>query len=98
MFSFVSGFNTALAIKRGASQQLKQVILREDGREREKKKKITSKGSVRIAKKCDIGLEKAALDLRPRAAISRPRPQFFSIRASQLANNIFILTIGCMLL
>ena len=35
---FVSRFNTAFAIKRGASQQSKQVILREDGREREGKK------------------------------------------------------------
>ena len=95
---FVSRFNTAFAIKRCASQQLKQVILREDGRERRKKKWFTSKASVRIAKKCDISLEKAAIDLRPRAAISKPRSQSFSIRASQLANNIFILTIGCMLL
>ena len=29
--------------------------------------------------------------LRPRAALSRPRSQFFTIRTSQLANNIYIL-------
>ena len=55
---------------------------------------FTSKGSVRIEKNCDIGLEKAALGLRPRAANARPWPQFFPIRTSQLANDIFILTIG----
>ena len=64
------------------------MILREDGGEK-KKKLFTRKGSVRIAKNCDIGLEKAALGLRPRAAISRPRSQFFPIRTSQLANKIY---------
>ena len=67
---------------------IKTSDFREDGGE--EKKKITSKGSVCIAKNCDIVLEKAA--------ISRPRSQFFPIRTSQLANNIFILTIGCILL
>jgi len=47
-------------------------------------------GSVRIVKNCDLGLENAALDLRPRAAFSRPRSQFFTIRTSQPANNIYI--------
>ena len=41
-------------------------------------------GSVRIAKNCDHGLENAALGLWPRAAFSSPRPQFFTIRTSQL--------------
>ena len=41
-------------------------------------------------KNCDFGLENAALGLRPRAAFSRPRSQFFTIRTSQPANNIYI--------
>jgi len=45
-------------------------------------------GSVRIVKNCDLGLENAALGLRPRAAFSRPWSQFFTIRTSQPANNI----------
>ena len=65
--SVCSRFNTAFTIKRGASQQIKRDF-REDGGE-EKKKLFTSKGSVCIAKNCDIVLEKAA--------ISRPRSQFF---------------------
>ena len=48
-------------------------------------------GSVRIGKNCDLGLENAALGLRPRAAFSRPRSQFFPIRTSQPANNIYAL-------
>ena len=35
---------------------------------------------VRIVKNCDRGLENAALGLRPRAAFSSPRSQFFTIR------------------
>ena len=35
-------------------------------------------------------LENAALGLRPRAAFSRPRSQFFAIRTSQPVNNIYI--------
>ena len=42
-------------------------------------------------KNCDLGLENAALGLRPRAAFSRPRSQFFTIRTSQPANNIYLL-------
>ena len=42
-----------------------------------------------MVKNCDLGLENAALGLRPRAAFSRPRSQFFTIRTSQPANNIF---------
>ena len=38
-------------------------------------------GSVRIVKNCG---------LRPRAAFSRPRSQFFTIRTSQPANNTYI--------
>ena len=51
---------------------------------------LSGLGSVRIGKNCDLGLENAALGLRPRAAFSRP--QFFPIRTSQPANNIYILT------
>ena len=40
---------------------------------------------------CDLGLENAALGLRPRAVFSRPRSQFFTIRTSQPANNIYII-------
>ena len=40
-----------------------------------------------MVKNCDLGLENAARGLRPRAVFSR---QFFTIRTSQLANNIYI--------
>ena len=40
-----------------------------------------------MVKNCDLGLENAALGL------SRPRSQFFTIRTSQPANNIYILTL-----
>ena len=49
-------------------------------------------GSVRMVKNCDLGPENAALGLRPRAAFSSPRSQFFTIRTSQPANNIYIFT------
>ena len=39
---------------------------------------------------CDLGLENAALGLRPRAVFSRPRSQFFTTRTSQPANNIYL--------
>ena len=45
-----------------------------------------------MVKNCDLGLENAALGLRPRAVFSRPRSQFFTIRTSQPANNIYIFT------
>ena len=46
---------------------------------------------VRIVKNCDRGLENAALGLRPRAAFSRPRSQFFTIRTDpKPVNNLFI--------
>ena len=46
---------------------------------------------VRIGKNCYRGLENAALGLRPRAAFSSPRSQFFPIRTDpKAANNIFI--------
>ena len=64
-------------------------------RERGKKKSFTSQGSVRIAKTCDRGLEKAALGPRPRAAFSRPWLQFFAIRTSQLANFIYVFVERC---
>ena len=38
-------------------------------------------GSVRIVKNCDLGLENA---------FSRPRSQFFPMRTSQSANNIYV--------
>ena len=38
--------------------------------------------SVRMVKNCDLGLENSK--------ISRPRSQFFTIRTSQPANNIYI--------
>ena len=44
-----------------------------------------------MTKNCDLGLENAALGLRPWAAFSRPRSQFFTRRTSQPANkNIFL--------
>ena len=43
-----------------------------------------------MVKNCDLGLENAALGLRPRAVFSRPPSQFFTIRTSQPANNIYI--------
>ena len=44
-----------------------------------------------MVKNCDRGLENAALGLRPRAVFSRPRSQFFTMRTSQPANNIYVL-------
>ena len=40
---------------------------------------------VRIVKNCDLGLETAALSLRPWAVFSRPLSQFFTTRTSQPA-------------
>ena len=46
---------------------------------------------VRIVKNCDRGLENAARGRRPRAAFSRPRLQFFTIRTDpKPVNNLFI--------
>ena len=45
-----------------------------------------------MVKNCDRGLENAALGLRPRAVFSRPRSQFFTMRTSQPANKIYLLT------
>ena len=45
-----------------------------------------------MVKNCDLGLENAALGLRPRAVFSKPRSQFFTIRTSQPENNIYIIT------
>ena len=50
-------------------------------REEKNKKVIYRLRSVRIVKNCD---------LRPRAAFSRPRSQFFTIWTSQSANNIYL--------
>ena len=42
-------------------------------------------------KNCDRGLENAARGRRPRAAFSRPRSQFFTIRTDpKPVNNLFI--------
>ena len=42
-------------------------------------------------KNCDRGLENAARVRRPRAAFSRPRSQFFTIRTDpKPVNNLFI--------
>ena len=54
---------------------------------------LAALGSVRIGKNCDLGLENAALGLWPRAAFSRPPSQFFPIRTSQPANNIYVFLI-----
>jgi len=51
---------------------------------------FTGLGSVRIMKHCDLGLENAGLGLRPWAAFSRPRSQFFTIRTFQPPNNIYL--------
>ena len=45
-----------------------------------------------------LGLENAALGLWPRAAFSRPWSQFFTIRTSQPANNIYIFSPPCNIL
>ena len=46
---------------------------------------------VRIVKNCDRGLENAARGRRPRAAFSRPRSQFFTIRTDpKPVNNFFL--------
>ena len=53
-------------------------------------------GSVRMVKNCDLRLENAALGLRPRAAFSSPRSQFFTIRTSQPVNNIYLSLCVCL--
>ena len=45
-----------------------------------------------MVKNHDLGLENAGLGLRPQAVFSRPRSQFFTIRTSHPANNIYFLT------
>ena len=46
-----------------------------------------------MVKNRDRGLESAAQGRRPRAAVSSPRSQFFTIRTDpKPANNIFIFT------
>ena len=73
--------------------------LREGKGEGEKGKNINKLFSIyqlkvgRIAKNCDLGLEKTALGLRSRAAFSRPRSQFCGIRTYQPANNTCIFLI-----
>ena len=53
---------------------------------------------VRIVKNCDLGLENAARGRGPRAAFSRPRSQFFTIRTdSKPQNNMFIFFSSCKL-
>jgi len=58
---------------------------------------LSGLGLVRIVKNCDLGLENAALGLRLQAAFSRPRSQFFPIRTSQPANNIYLLYVPAVL-
>ena len=48
-------------------------------------------------KNCDLGLEKTARGLWPRAAFSRPRSQFFAIQTSQPANNIYYVSVCALL-
>ena len=60
------------------------------GKKKKVKMLLASLGSVRVGQNCDLGLENAALSLRPQAAFSRPRSQFFPIRTSQPANNIYL--------
>ena len=48
-------------------------------------KLLTGLRSVRIVKNSDLGLENA----ENASAFSRPQPQFFTIRTSQPANNIY---------
>lgn len=50
--------------------------------------------SVRIVKNFALGLENAALSLRPWAAFSSSWSQFFTIETSQLANNVYIFPWG----
>ena len=63
---------------------------RVQGKNKKIKMLLAGLGSVRIGKNCDLGLENAALGLRPRAAFSRPQSQFFPMRTSQPANNIYL--------
>ena len=51
-----------------------------------------------MVKNCDRGLENTARGRRPRAAFSRPRSQFFTIRTSLPTNNIYIFNHGVMIL
>jgi len=44
-------------------------------------------------KNCDLGIENVALDLLPWEAFSRPQSQFFTIRISQPANDIYTLAV-----
>ena len=50
---------------------------------------------VRIGKNCDRGLENAALGLRPRAAFSNPRSQFFTIRTDPKPDNNMFIFFSC---
>ena len=76
----------------GFSRHMKTRLKPVHGRKKKIKMLLAGLGSVRIGKNCDLGLENAALGLRPRAraAFSRPRSQFFPIRTSQPANNICV--------
>ena len=54
-------------------------------------KLFTGLGSVRTVKNCDLGLENDARGLRPLAAFSRPRSQFFTIRTDpKPVNNLYL--------
>ena len=54
----------------------------------EKGKVSAATQAFRVVKNCDLGLENAALGMRPLVAFSKSRSRFFTIRTSQPANNI----------
>ena len=59
---------------------------------------LSGLGSVRIVKNCVLGLENAArghrpTGHRPQATGHRPRSQFFPVRTSQPAKNIYIFSV-----
>ena len=66
----------------GGSERIKTLIL---GVRKKINKLFAGLGLVRIVKNCDHDLENSALGLRPLASFSRP--QFFTLRTSQPANN-----------
>ena len=71
--------------KRGSVRKYKRNRVRLSG-----KYMLFAGWEVRIVKNCDRGLENAARGRRPRAAFSRPRSQFFTIRTDpKPVNNFF---------
>ena len=77
----------------GKAAQTNPLVRNLYGKKEKIKMLLAALGSVRMGKNCDLGFENAALDLRPRAALSRPRSQFFPIRTDpKAANNLYIFT------